>query len=73
VENVEGPSSPARQTRARSVDGLSTHVSLIVVSRNYQPASPTGLHPHPLGNAIDKMLSTINKILIDKLSIRSFC
>ena len=28
----------------------------------------------PLGNAIDKkLLSTINKILIDKLSIRSFC
>ncbi len=27
-----------------------------------------------LGNAIDKkMLSTINKILIDKISIRSFC
>jgi hypothetical protein len=27
-----------------------------------------------LGNAIDKkLLSTINKILIDKLSIRSFC
>ncbi len=27
-----------------------------------------------IGNAIDKkMLSTINKILIDKISIRSFC
>jgi hypothetical protein len=27
-----------------------------------------------VGNAIDKkLLSTINKILIDKLSIRSFC
>jgi len=27
-----------------------------------------------LGNTIDKkLLSTINKILIDKLSIRSFC
>ncbi len=29
---------------------------------------------HAVGNAIDKkLLSTINKILIDKLSIRSFC
>ena len=30
--------------------------------------------PKTVGNAIDKkLLSTINKILIDKLSIRSFC
>ena len=32
------------------------------------------IRSHTVGNSIDKkMLSTINKILIDKFSIRSFC